>query len=489
MKRLVRRAFALAEHIWREFSAHWRRALISFCAGLVVLALIRIPVVERSIIGEPDREMLASAFKLTKDAVVGDGPPVVLLDIDDATLREQRYAPVPPGHEPTASAPRGMVADLLNYILAAPPERRPSAVIVDVDIGAPAPDATQGAAALRQALLAWAATPGAPRLIIAREAFAPDILGLPGETLTLPASDYDDIVDKAANIRWATVKVLADLHGEVREFLPYQCVVQNGRVTPLYSAALQAREALAGPPPKGSPPARALEEAPKACASGPDREERLQLDEEGQVIHFQLSLPPRHPEPGWAPLPRDWPGFKICGADSDTSVFRRVSASDILAAGKDASHDILCRRLAIIGGTNAVANDFQETPLHMMAGPMILTNAVRGISGASGGLRQAGLPAQIAALFCVSMLISLGFALSRAFRERYHHRKSKANHWTHHVLLLPLNPVIVNIGVGLAAHWVGVGFLLVTLKYGFWGFMSAPAFGAAVAETIQEFSE
>lgn len=479
----------------REFASQWRRTLISFAAGLVVLALIRFPIIERSIIGEPDREMLASAFKLTKDAVVGSGPPAVLLDIDDATLREQTYAPVQRGRQPTASAPRGMVADLLKFILAAPANRMPGAVIVDVDIGAPAPDSPQGVAALREVLQAWAATPHAPQLMIAREAFAPDVLGLEGETLTLPASDYDDIVDKAANIHWSTVKVLGDLHGEVREFLPYQCVVQNGQVAPLYSAVLMASRTLGGPPPAGSPAAEAWEEG-AACAHqqaegshGHGHGHGPIMDREGEVIHYQLSLAPRHAEPAWAPLPATWAGFQTCGAGSDASVFRRVSAADILGAGQEASHDFLCRRLAIIGGTNALANDFQQTPLHQMSGPMILTNAVRGVVGSNGGLRQAGLPAQVIALFFVCMLISFGFAVSRALRERYHHRKSRASHWTHHVMLLPLNPVIVNIAVGLAAHWVGVGFLLVTLKYGYWGFMSAPAFGAAVAETIQEFSE
>lgn len=491
MKNFVRRASAFAGHLWREFAGSWRRALISFCAGLVVLALIRIPVVERSIIGEPDREMLSTAFKLTKDAVVGDGPPAVLLDIDDATLRQQTYVPVRPGREPTASAPRGMLADLLKFILATPSSSMPGAVIVDVDIGAPAPDDPQGSEALRQALENWAATPHAPRLIIAREAFAPAVLGLEGESPTLPQTDYDPIVAKAQNIHWSTVRVLADLHGTVREFLPFQCVVQNGRVAPLYSAALLASEALSGKPPAGSPAALAFEEAPKACANSHAHAHAANhhMDEDGEVIHFQLSLAPRHEEPAWALLPASWPGFKTCGADSDASVFRRVSASDILAAGPDAGREFLCRRLAIIGGTNSVANDFQQTPLHMMSGPMILTNAVRGISGTDGGLRQAGFPAQIAALLCISLMITFGFAVSRALRERYHHRKSRASHWAHHVVLLPLNPVVINLLIGLAAHWVGVAILLVTLKYGFWGFMSAPAFGAAVAETIQEFSE
>ncbi len=484
MSKLLHALCAPFGPIWRQFTSHWRRALTSFGAGLVVLMLMHLPLVEASIIGEPDREMLATAFKVKADAVVGTGGPAVLLDIDDDTLRAQTYVPVQPGREPTASAPRGMVADLLRFVQSAPLQRGAAAVIVDVDIGAPAPDDPQGTAALRDALQQWSADPRAPQLIIAREAFAPKVLGLEGEHQTLPTTDYDDLVAKAPNIRWGSVKMLADHHGVIHEFLPYQCVEQGGALRPLYSAVLLASGAIAGAPPAGSPSARALAEAPEHCAS-----DRHDHNEHGQVINFQLSLDPHREEPDWASVDPNWLGFKTCGAGSDTSVFRRLSAADVLAAGPDAARDFLCRRLVIIGGTNQVANDFQQTPLHMMPGPLILVNAVRGVEGSGGGLRQAGLVAQITALFCISLLISFGFAVSRAAHEHYHHQKAKARHWSHHVALFPLNPVVLNLLVGLMAHWIGVGVLLVTLKYGYWGFLSAPAFGSAVAETIQEFSE
>jgi hypothetical protein len=50
-----------------------------------------------------------------------------------------------------------------------------------------------------------------------------------------------------------------------------------------------------------------------------------------------------------------------------------------------------------------------------------------------------------------------------------------------------LNPLVMNGMVALVAHLTGIALLLVTLNYGLWGFLSAPAFAAAITESIQEF--
>ena len=190
--------------------------------------------------------MLSNAFKIRADVIVGHGDPAVLLDIDDRTLRDQQYQPLPSGWEPNASAPRALIAELLEYVRAAPAAKAPKAVVVDVDLGAPTPGDAAGVDKLKKALTDWAATPTAPTLIIAREAFPPSVVGLQGSVLALPTTAYDDVVATAPNIYWSTVKVLADYSGVVHEFLPFQCVQQNGRVQPLYSAALLAYGAMQG---------------------------------------------------------------------------------------------------------------------------------------------------------------------------------------------------------------------------------------------------
>jgi hypothetical protein len=52
-----------------------------------------------------------------------------------------------------------------------------------------------------------------------------------------------------------------------------------------------------------------------------------------------------------------------------------------------------------------------------------------------------------------------------------------------------LNPVVLNLGVAFIAHWLGVALMLVALKVGYWGFLSGPAVGSALAETIQDFTD
>ena len=202
-----------------------------------------------------------------------------------------------------------------------------------------------------------------------------------------------------------------------------------------------------------------------------------------------MSLSHQMDSRAWPSLAPDWPGYKDCGRDGDNTVFRRLSASDVIAAGADASHDLLCRRLAVIGGTNQVADDFQQTPLHQMSGSMILINAIRGLQISDGGLHQASIGIQLAVLFVISVTITMGFSFSRRARHRYHRYKSSASHWVHRLALLPLNPVVLNWIVAFAAHWVGVALLLVSLNFGYWGFLSAPAFGSAAAEAIQDFTD
>jgi len=474
-----------AHEIALEVSRYWVRATITFCVGALVLVMIRIPEVEQSFIGEPDREMLDTAFKLRGDVFVGAGDPILLMDIDNATIREDVEHPVLPGREPSSQASRGLVADLLQYILAAPPDRRPQAVMMDVDLAAPAPGDAPGAARLHKALEAWASSPTAPTLIISRESFDPEVVGLEGKIPALPASDYDDVIDQAPNIYYGEVRVLANMEGVVTEMMPYQCVQHHGRVEPLYASALLAYATLQGGKiPPGSPAQHWLEEAGPHCKTHPDEPHK-----HGELINFHLTLERHGEEQAWPDLRPDWPGFKTCGANGDRSVFRQLSASAIQSAGPDASHDILCRRLVIIGGTNDVAADFQQTPVHDMAGAMVLANSVRGLQLSKGGLRQAALPIQMAVLLVISIVITTGFTISRLARRRYRRHRTNAKHWRHKLALLPLNPILLNWTIAFGAHWVGVGLLIMSLDLGYWGFLSGPAFGAAMVEAIQDFTD
>ena len=56
----VRAVGRLAHEVAVEVHRYWARATITFLVGAVVLVLIRIPQVEQSFIGQPDRVMSLS---------------------------------------------------------------------------------------------------------------------------------------------------------------------------------------------------------------------------------------------------------------------------------------------------------------------------------------------------------------------------------------------------------------------------------------------
>ena len=97
---------------------------------------------------------------------------MLLLDIDDASLRDPAYNPTPVGQPAQVLTPRKMLADLLGFAKSAPPGKGPDVVILDVDVGAPGAD-SDSVLHLRQALTDWAKDRAAPVLILAREAFDP----------------------------------------------------------------------------------------------------------------------------------------------------------------------------------------------------------------------------------------------------------------------------------------------------------------------------
>jgi CHASE2 domain-containing sensor protein len=471
--------------VWRE-REEIRRAAITFAAGLVVLVLMQNPSIERSFLGDLDREMLDTAFKLRTDVISGRADPVLFLDIDDVTLTGEPNEANVNAPTPSATTPRGLLADLLNYIQTAPPREAAQVVIVDVDIGTPTPGDEAGMAKLEAALRTWSANAQAPPLIIAREAFQPQAMGVPGEVKVLPVTPYDPLVQAAPNIFWASVKMLADKEGIVREFLPFECVRTRKGIEPLFSSVLLAYGFLqAGELPPDSNARAWIERASRQCAEAPGAPVT-----HGERINYHLSFEMEFEDRVWPDLHRDWKGFQACGG-GDTAVFRRVSAINIAESWQEASRSILCQRIVIIGGTNTPAADFRQTPMDEMAGPAIIANSVRGLQMSGGGLKQIAFPLQILVLLAVSLGISAAFALSRRARARFSRVRAKGRGLdpSEGLQLIALNPVVLNWTLAIVAHFLGVGLLLLSLDLSFWGYLSAPAVGAAVMETIQEFAD
>jgi len=463
-----------------------RRFAVTLGAGVIIMIAMQFPVVEQSMLGNPDRAMVNTAFKLRADLFAGEGDPVLFIDFDDRTTAQSTSVDGWP-RAPEARTNRRLLAQILEFIRTAPPEDQAAAVMLDVDLATARPDEPEYVSALRGVLDAWSKTPTAPFLVMAREAFPPQALNQEGEALILPATEYDDIVDQAPNIYYGSVKVLADQTGTVGDFVPFECIVTPKGPDVLYSAVLLLYGALEqGQIPKGAPVRKWLEMAPNTCAKGGADAYVHQREQ----INYHISMGMRADDRVWPDLPPDWNGDGRCHG-GDRAIFRRLSAADVAAAGPDASRSILCGRLVIIGGTNLAQGDFQQTPLNEMPGPVILANSVRGLQLNGGGMRRLALWAQIMVLIPVALLISAGFAVTRQTRREYKRwlrRHPGGNFWMR-MRALPFNPVVLNWTLALLAHYVGVGFLLWSLGWGYWGFLSAPAFASAVAETAQEFAD
>ena len=478
-----RRPFSLA-----QLTAERRRAGISFTVGLIVLLLIQMPFFEQSFLGAPDRQLIETAYKLRADLIGGAADPVLFMDIDNRTISQLRPHPGT-FQPPLATAPRGLIADLLDFMRTAPPAQTPRAVILDVDIAEPASDGADGMARLHAALAAWAASKTAAPLLISRELFPAATIGLDTPARVLPDTPYDDVVQPAPNIFWVTPSVVGDQNGEIRELVPYECVLTSTGMKPLYSAALVAYQFIERDPSvlAHAPSRHWLQDGTTHCQTQP----YVPL-QHGERIDYHISLDLGFLNRAWPNLDPRWPGFKTCG-ESDSTVFRRLSAIDIddaFRAGGDVDRGLLCQHVVIIGGTNASGADFVQTPLNEMNGSAVLANAVRGLQLTHGGLRQVPAILQVLGLLLATLAMS-GTALATLHARRYRRlRRSKHKQkLSHRIQIILLNPIALNGIIALVAHGVGIGLMLVSLNFGLWGFLSAPVFAAAITQTVQEFAD
>jgi hypothetical protein len=106
-------------------------------------------------------------------------------------------------------------------------------------------------------------------------------------------------------------------------------------------------------------------------------------------------------------------------------------------------------------------------------------------------MRAIPLIGQVLLLALVNVALAISAASTRRARRHYarlrkHPRKGRLGH---SVATAGLNPVVLNGMIAFAAQCLGIALLAVSLNFGLWGYLSAPAFGAAITETILEFSD
>ena len=444
-----------------------------------MLGAMQVRQIEQSPLGDTDRQMMDSAFKLGAN-LVASGDPMLFIDIDDQTIAAQSGTTDWPTNPPVTT-PRAVLAEVLGYLLSAPAGKGALAVILDVDIGNHAPGDEAGVAELHAVLERWNKTPGSPPLFVARDPYPASIFQRSGDESILPATTFDDLVRANEKISWSTPRVLVDRGGVIREFAPFECVSTRTGQSTLFSPALLAYATIEGKALTSAPVERWFSEAKRACAgpvSGPLTQ--------GELIDYNLTTE----EGVGSPIPnvsRNWPGFKICGDVSPTT-FRSISAGDVVSYAPDTPTAQVCRRIVVIGGTNAAANDWDLTPLGMMNGSLILINAIRGLEISGGGLRQLPLWLQLSVLALLSLAISEGFDLAARIRNHYrlliavHQRDSPlAKLW-----LLPFNPWVLGAVFSVVAYLVGVAMLTVAFIHGYWAYFSIPAVAASAAGALQQ---
>ncbi len=107
-------------------------------------------------------------------------------------------------------------------------------------------------------------------------------------------------------------------------------------------------------------------------------------------------------------------------------------------------------------------------------------------------MRAIPLIGQVLLLATVNVALALSAASTRRARNHYARLRThprRRGRVGHQFATAALNPVVLNGMIAFGAQCLGVAFLAVSLNFGLWGYLSAPAFGAAITETILEFSD
>ena len=277
--------------------------------------------------------------------------------------------------------------------------------------------------------------------------------------------------------------MLTDLTRVVREIPVPDCVDTSTGARPLLSdALLMYRAAAGGSLPADAPVARLFVNSCAHGAAAPETHER------GELINFHFTFPPGTPLQNYGREPADWPGYKACGKDDGGDVIQVVSAAVVEDAWADADPGILCKRLVLIGGTNELGGDFQNTPIGQMAGVMILGNAIRGLQGTGGGLHAVPILIQFGVVGIVSALMWAIFHLTSNLRDHYIAIRARddGKNINARIIGVLLNPFAIRWVLNYATFFVGIFAMVTAIDRGYWGYVSAPAFTAYFAGLLQQ---
>jgi CHASE2 domain-containing sensor protein len=300
------------------------------------------------------------------------GPPLTLLDIDDADYARLGRPLV---------FPRDRLALLLTRVAAA----KVALVVIDVDISWP--DAPERTGALRAALEKLRDAKGPPVLLV-REALAT------GEDskLYLPRSDFDDLTGPGSNLRFVVADLMTSEDGIVRRVRPWQTVCDAGKTHVLPGVQLAAWSAY------GAPNAAAaldvldarLNAHARSCAGErmPDPLHHVPVTLAGPSGTRQFVDRPGYDR---VVLRFGWKGSPRFVRDASGAIaFAVVPATPLLDAKQTPDDSLLKNRIVVVGISAAAARDSHATPLGIMPGDMLVANLLYTSLG-EGPPSEAGL--------------------------------------------------------------------------------------------------
>lgn len=351
----------------RRQAAKWARPAI-FAALIGLLGLTgKTDVLSDVASALSDRDLLIRWTSSFSDAA-REATPVTLIDIDAETMAL---------YGTPDRAPRALLAGLLSLASA----KRASAVLLDVDLSKPGPDAA-GDDALRDVLANWpaqAAGQGAthgPTLALARRFRAE------GDGVTPEPFAFAQAIAGRADIRQVASLALKDSDAVVRRWRLAQTACEGKAGVAYPSPQLVAAAVAAGRP-----------------AADLDRF----LDWRVATVCAKRALPapdwPRNPaaEANISFLFSAEPGAHVpvvTGADGrETPVFRRISARTLIDAQGLAlapariADAPFAGRFVVIGASHADTFDEHATPIGRLPGAVIAANAIAGAPAILGAAR------------------------------------------------------------------------------------------------------
>lgn len=534
-------------------SARWRLWLLRFAFSLAV-ALFAWQI-QRSELSRDttfiaffEQELFDRASAVRENTVGGAAPSAVLL------LHKMRLSPGEAAEEPREvgdversppTAPESIMSDeaeisldessliyrssttsldIIRKAMVAGLNSDALIIVIDVDLEPIGfPRALEERRAFRTFLKEWAGSPKAPLTVFQRSVLRQDNGALP----VLAATHFDDIVENAPNLAFASAGAAADQDGVVRQVAFVQCVQQersgpialpHASLFALSSAALrsrmplerarQARTEVRGAIANVCPEPNQQKDLWELLSSS-FKERKVRFELAGQRfyslrgmidfhINAQVSRPAAVTEQN--PIMQGLDNFVRAGMSGGSAaiVSKEWGSQPAIVAPPDAGFlfaaeepkfPIAPHAIFILASTQELFEDFHETPLGEVPGAIIVANAARSLV-LHGPLRELSATAVITALVGITLLLNIYYwsgAQLHAAALRRQERLLRTNRG--HLANLPAlltGPVALKLFASSLIFLLSVWASILMMEVGYWEAFVVPALAASLLLALED---